>query len=77
VPGSRLDADHPENGVLIPCRNNTPTGLPKDPTHFGSFMVMERPVSGKVFPEKGNFFPGDIVLHKPTGVQLARDGDTL
>src|SRR5664280_1035296 len=21
VPGSRLDADHPENGVLIPCRN--------------------------------------------------------
>src|SRR3954471_3913597 len=21
VPGSRLDADHPESGVLIPCRN--------------------------------------------------------
>ncbi|MHC2760843.1 transposase InsO family protein [Bradyrhizobium liaoningense] len=21
IPGSRLDADHPENGVLIPCRN--------------------------------------------------------
>jgi hypothetical protein len=21
VPGSRLNADHPENGVLIPCRN--------------------------------------------------------
>ena len=21
MPGSRLDADHPENGVLIPCRN--------------------------------------------------------
>src|SRR5665647_3006854 len=21
VPGSRLEADHPENGVLIPCRN--------------------------------------------------------
>src|SRR5258708_27086578 len=21
APGSRLDADHPENGVLIPCRN--------------------------------------------------------
>jgi len=20
-PGSRLDADHPENGVLIPCRS--------------------------------------------------------
>ena len=20
APGSRLDADHPENGVLIPCR---------------------------------------------------------
>ena len=20
IPGSRLDADHPENGVLIPCR---------------------------------------------------------
>jgi hypothetical protein len=26
VPGSRLDADHPENGVLIPCRN-TPFSL--------------------------------------------------
>src|SRR6267143_7175875 len=24
VPGSRLDADHPENGVLIPCRNTPP-----------------------------------------------------
>ncbi|MEY9234874.1 hypothetical protein ABIF68_003336 [Bradyrhizobium japonicum] len=23
IPGSRLDADHPENGVLIPCRNTT------------------------------------------------------
>src|SRR6478672_8434294 len=23
VPGSRLDADHPENGVLIPCRNTS------------------------------------------------------
>ena len=23
MPGSRLDADHPENGVLIPCRNTT------------------------------------------------------
>src|SRR6266567_2045671 len=23
IPGSRLDADHPENGVLIPCRNTS------------------------------------------------------
>ena len=23
MPGSRLDADHPENGVLIPCRNTS------------------------------------------------------
>src|SRR5258708_36147782 len=23
APGSRLDADHPENGVLIPCRNTS------------------------------------------------------
>ena len=28
VPGSRLDADHPENGVLIPCRN-TGMGSPR------------------------------------------------
>ena len=25
VTGSRLDADHPENGVLIPCRNTRKT----------------------------------------------------
>src|SRR3954469_18237538 len=25
-PGSRLDADHPENGVLIPCRFTPPEG---------------------------------------------------
>jgi hypothetical protein len=29
-PGSRLDADHPENGVLIPRRNTRSPGL-----HYG------------------------------------------
>src|SRR5260370_41320106 len=26
-PGSRLDADHPENGVLIPCRMTHPSNF--------------------------------------------------
>jgi hypothetical protein len=32
-PGSRLDADHPENGVLIPCRITA--GL------FGAFTLTQ------------------------------------
>src|SRR3954471_19246906 len=34
VPGSRLDADHPESGVLIPCRNTAdsfPLGITAGP----------------------------------------------
>ena len=38
VPGSRLDADHPENGVLIPCRN---TGRKHDGAAYVSSKDVE------------------------------------
>src|SRR5208282_4158584 len=38
-PGSRLDADHPENGVLIPCRN-TPSYADLDRQRIPTLRTM-------------------------------------
>ncbi|WP_247334617.1 hypothetical protein, partial [Bradyrhizobium sp. 147] len=53
IPGSRLDADHPENGVLIPCRNTRlilPSFFGPDPNFFfsGRSWIIER-FSGILF----------------------------
>src|SRR6185437_11659013 len=48
VRGSRLEADHPENGVLIPCRNTPPS---MDPVRAinGSWVYRLRPPSTSIF----------------------------
>ena len=63
--GSRLDADHPENGVLIPCR----------------FTAMERPAtSGQVGEGPGVEFVrqrgslGSPALERPSKAQLMAVG---
>ncbi len=43
MPGSRLDADHPENGVLIPCRNTHGTGK----SFTGAHMICRLLLDGK------------------------------
>src|SRR4029077_5039505 len=51
-PGSRLDADHPENGDLIP-RRNTPAREGADQPHMGRRLRREGPRPGSPAPARG------------------------
>jgi hypothetical protein len=56
-PGSRLDADHPENGVLIPCRN---TAMPASGLIASGTVVLDGSRFKAVNARGKNFTPGAI-----------------
>src|SRR5258708_5098993 len=59
--GSRLDADHPKNGVLIPCRNTlTKRRRPIDRGYL-YILLNNRTYIGEVV-HRGPIFPGE---HQP------------
>ena len=79
MPGSRLDADHPENGVLIPCRNTArsraihqnrrraeKTALTFEPQHF----ILKRAVPFFV----DRFSNMDWLIATPSGTAAFEDG---
>src|SRR5438132_14052142 len=77
--GSRLDADHPENGVLIPCRftpcgrdgvpwyeaRRDPTGLAPDPGNTPEAVIQV--YAARAVSWRGVFSVHTWIAVKPTG----------
>ncbi|MDI2078087.1 hypothetical protein QJT78_50290, partial [Bradyrhizobium sp. Mp27] len=62
IPGSRLDADHPENGVLIPCRNT------RKPLKLGAIALANKlaRIAWKLMVSRERYRPASSVMPMPT-----------